>query len=262
MLETLLITFREGLEAFLIVAIMLAYVTKMGYFHLRKPIYSGILVALIISATTGWHVAELAEDPVWEGTFSLIAGALTASFTIYIMQTAKRIRSNIGDSIEHNMNKGGALAEIGVFIFTILMISREGMETALMLGSLTAQENAAAMWTGALAGLAGITSIAWLWSTQSRRINIGLFLQVTGVFLVLFSIELFAYGLHELSEMAAIPLIGDDANMMLHTWSEPIESKIGSNIITFGLVIVPCLWLIAPLLRDRFLKTGASAAAE
>lgn len=158
------------------------------------------------------------------------------------------------------MDKGGALAEIGVFVFTILMISREGMETALMLGALTAQENAGSMEIGALAGLAGIGLIGWLWATQSRRINIGLFLQVTGIFLVLFSIELFIYGLHELSETAAIPLIGDDANMWFHTVSEPIENGIGQNIITFGLLAVPLLWLLAPLVKDKLFHHASTSA--
>lgn len=261
MLETLLITFREGLEAFLIVAIMLAYVNKMGYTRLKKPIFSGIIVAIIISSTTGWHVAELAQDPVWEGSFAMIAGLMVASFTLYVMRTARHIKGDIGQKLEANAGKGGALAEIGVFIFTILMMSREGMETALMLGALTAQNDSTEMIIGALAGLASIAAIATLWASQSRRINIGLFLQVTGIFLVLFSIELFAYGLHELSEMAAIPFIGDNANMAFHTWSEPIEETILSNVITFGLIGIPSIWLLGSYLKDKFSKQNSLSAA-
>lgn len=261
MLETLLITFREGLEAFLIIAIMLAYIDKMGYTHLKKPIFSGIVVALIISCTTGWHVAELAQDPVWEGCFAMIAGLMVASFTLYIMRTAKHIKGDIGQRLEESAGKGGALAEIGVFVFTILMISREGMETALMLGALTAQNDSRDMLIGALAGLASIGAIAYLWASQSHKINIGLFLQVTGIFLVLFSIELFAYGLHELSEMAAIPFIGDNANMAFHTWSEPIEETMLSNIITFGLIGIPTVWLLTSYFKDRFGKQSLAGSA-
>ncbi|MCB1531574.1 MAG: FTR1 family protein [Alphaproteobacteria bacterium] len=263
MLETLLITFREGLEAFLIVVIMLAYIKKAGYTNLIKPVYAGATVALAISATTGLHVAELANDPRWEGTLSLIAGALVASFTIYIIKTAKNIRSDIGARIEKTASANTAMAEIGVFAFTVLMIAREGMETALMLGTISAQEDAVMMWSGALIALALIALVGYLWVTQSTKINLRLFLQVSGIFLVLFSINLFIYGLHELSEMSAIPFIGEDANTAFHIFTEPIESSIGSNMITLGLLGVPIIWLFGAFIRDKFaMRKSAAIAAE
>lgn len=260
MLETLLITFREGLEAFLIVAIMLAYLKNTGRLHLIKPVYAGVAVALLISATTGWHVAELAEDPAWEGSLSLIAGAMVASFTVYIMRTAKTIRQEIGNSLEKRAQQEGIWAEFGVFFFTILMVAREGMETALMLGSITAQNDGTMMLAGGIAGLACVALIAYLWTSQSRRINLRLFLQVTGIFLVLFSVHLFIYGLHELSEMNAIPLIGDDMNTKFHIMTEPVEEAGG--YITTGLMIVPMLWLLGSFLRDKFAARPAPSAAE
>ncbi len=262
MLETLLITFREGLEAFLIIAIMLAYVTKTGRDHLRKPIYAGIALAFIISATTGWHVADLAEDPLWEGSLAIIAGVLVASFTIYVMRTAAHIRSDIGKTIENKASQGGALAEIGVFAFTILMIAREGMETALMLGAISAQNDAAEMWLGALAGLAIVAVIGWLWASQSNKINLRLFLQVTGIFLVLFSIQLFIYGIHELGEMDAIPLLGQDLNYALHIYTEPFgHNSLYAQLITYSLLAVPTLWLGGSYLRT-FMSTKNVQAAE
>lgn len=262
MLETMLIIFREGLEAFLIVAIMLAYLMKMGHRNLIKPVYAGVVAALFISATTGWHVAGLAEDPIWEGTLSLIAGALVASFTVYIMRTAKHIRHNIGQSLESHAQKTGAAAEIGVFFFALLMVAREGMETALMLGAISASTDAAMMLAGALAGAAAVGVIAWLWTSQSQKINLRLFLQVTGVFLVLFSLDLMLYGLHELSEMAAIPLIGEAMNTNIHIWSEPYEHAAHSGIITAGLLGVPILWLAGSYIRDKFFTKRTLSAAE
>ena len=99
MLETLLITFREGLEAFLIVAITLAYLTKTGRDHLKMPVYIGIIVALVISATTGWHIAEMADTPFIEGWLAIVAGILVASLTYYMMTSAHKIKSHIGDTI-------------------------------------------------------------------------------------------------------------------------------------------------------------------
>lgn len=251
MLETAVVIFREGLEAFLIVAIMLAYVTNTGRSDLRKPIFAGIAVAFLISATTGWHVAGLAQEPVWEGSLALIAGAMVASFTVYIMKTAKNIKGDIHNRIDRSAQNDGALADIGVFAFTIVMIAREGMETALMLGTLSAQESALSMWMGALAGAALVTFIAFLWVSQSSKINIKLFLQVTGVFLILFALDMFIYGLHELSEMGNIPLIGEDLNTTFHIWTEFIEIPVVSNIITFGLLAIPSFWLLGAYIREK-----------
>lgn len=262
MLETAVVIFREGLEAFLIVAIMLAFVTNTGRFHLRKPIFSGIIVALLISATTGYHVAGLAQEPVWEGSLAMIAGLLVATFTIYIMRTAKNIRGDIHRRMENTSSQDGALAEIGIFAFTILMIAREGMETALMLGAYSGQIEPLQMWLGAALGLSLVGIIGFLWVSQSHKINLRLFLQVTGVFLVLFSFELFFYGLHELSEMNLIPFIGEEANMNFHIWTEFIEEPIISNLITLGLLVVPTMWLLGAYVRDKFKQSQNLSAAE
>ena len=137
MLETLLITFREGLEAFLIVAITLAYLTKTGRAHLKTPVYAGIVVALLVSATTGFHIAELADTPLMEGILALVAGVLVASLTFYVMKTAGKIKESINNKIEQQAQKAGIWAVVGIFLFTVVMIAREGMETALLLGAIS-----------------------------------------------------------------------------------------------------------------------------
>lgn len=256
MLETCLIVFREGLEAFLIVAIMLAYVTKTGRAELRQPIFWGIAVAMVISATTGWHVADLAKNPVWEASLAIIAGALVASFTLYIMRTAKTIRHDIHARMEQNAHKGGLMAMIGIFLFTILMISREGMETALMLGAMTAQHETSSMWMGAALAAILVSVVSYLWSVQSQKINLRLFLQVTGIFLVLFSIYLFIYGLHELAELGYIPFMGGEEEH-----EEPsMLGEIFKHVATYGLAVIPCAWLGYSYLRDRLAARDVSAA--
>jgi len=259
MLETAVIVFREGLEAFLIVAIMLAYIERTGRMNLKQPIYTGIGIALVISATTAWHVAELAKDPVWEGSLALISGAMVASFTAYMMRAAGSIRQDIESKIEKSAAQESAFAEIGVMLFTIFMIAREGMETAIMIGTLSAQQDPFAIATGGILGAALVAFIAVAWITQSQKINVKLFMQVTGVFLILFSIELFLYGLHELSEMNAIPLIGDDWNVEFHIFTEIIEYPIISNLISGALVLVPCLWLIGAMAKDKLSSSKSSA---
>jgi len=260
MLETLLITFREGLEAFLIVAITLAYLTKTGRAHLKKPVYFGIIAALVISATTGWHIAAMANTPLMEGILALVAGVLVASLTYYMMTSAHKIKDHIGDALEKHAVKTGKAAAIGVFIFTVVMIAREGMETALMLGAISNKTDASQMIMGAILGLGLTAFIAYLWASQSHKINLKLFMQVTGVFLFLFAVHLFLYGIYELTEVEGIFMY----NPELHEAMRPYVSSqtLFGQLTIYGLLIVPCAWLGFASLKDMFTKKNDLAAAE
>lgn len=260
MLETLLITFREGLEAFLIVAITLAYLTKTGRKDLSMAVYWGVGAALIISATTGWHIAELAEDPVMEGALALGAGVLVASLTYMMMKNAKNIKQKISNTLDKNVTKTGIKAVFGIFIFTVVMVAREGMETAMMLGSLTSAVNGSEMMLGAALGFTAVGIIGYLWVSQSARINLGLFMQVTGVFLILFCAHLFVYGFHELTEAGVVPGID---NFYWHTLTEPLEpSEPIGRAITIGLLAIPCIWLFVGYIREKLFAQRVFSAAE
>lgn len=251
MLETLIIVFREGLEAFLIIAIMLAYLTKTGRSGLKPAVYAGLAVAIALSAIAGWKVAELATDPIWEGSLAIAAGVLVATFTVLVMKSANQFRSTINTRLEKTVQKPGVLKWAGLFIFTILMVTREGMETALMLGAISGQSNAALMFAGAFLGILLVLGIGYLWMKQSSKINLGLFMQVTGIFLVLFSIYLFLYGLHELSEVIAIPFIGVDANIYFHTKTEIIETTLVGGMISAALLGLPLFWIALSYWRNN-----------
>lgn len=260
MLETLLITFREGLEAFLIVAIMVAYLTNTGRKDLVESVYWGVAAALLISVTAGWHIAEMAQTPLMEGFFAIGAGVLVASLTYIMIKNSKNIKAKISENLDKNAAKTGFKAALGVFVFTIVMIAREGMETAMMLGALSSTLNTGEMVTGALLGFGGVGVIGYLWISQSARINLKLFMQVTGVFLLLFCAHLFIYGFHELTEAGVVPFVD---NFYWHTLTEPLEpgEPIG-RAITIGLLAIPCLWLFVGYLREKFFKQPVFMAAE
>lgn len=259
MLETAVITFREGLEMFLIVAIMLAYLVRTGRKNLKRPVYLGVVAAALISVTAGWHIAELAEDPVMEGWLAITAGVLVASLTWMVMKGAQHIRNQIAGHLETHASRLGFAAAVGVFVFTVLMISREGMETAMMLGALSGTMNVTEMALGAGAGFAAVGVIGWLWVSQSERINLRLFMQVTGVFLMLFCAHLFLYGFHELTEAGVVPGID---NFYWHTLTEPLEpgEPVG-QVITISMLAIPVLWLVVGYVRDRVAQVQAFGAA-
>lgn len=261
MLETLMITFREGLEAFLIVAITLAYLYKTGRKELVKPVYWGIAVALIISATTGWHIAGMADTPFMEGILALVAGGLVASLTYYMMTTAHKIKDHIGNTVEKHAAKAGWGAMIGIFIFTVVMIAREGMETALMLGAISSKTDGSQMMMGAVLGLSLTAFIGYLWASQSNKINLKLFMQVTGIFLFLFAVHLFLYGIYELTEVEGSVFYND----AIHQAMKPFVSSktLFGQLTIYGLLVVPCAWLMISYAKDKiFAKGNRVPAAE
>lgn len=259
MLETAIITFREGLEMFLIIAIMLAYLGKTGRRHLFAPVFWGAAVAILISATTGWHIADLAQDPLMEGALAIGAGVMVASLTYMMMRSAKNIRAHIAGKIDAQAEKSGVSAVVGIFAFTVMMIVREGMETAMMLGSMATSMSPAQMGLGALIGFASVGMIGYLWVKQSASINLRVFMQVTGMFLMLFCVHLFMHGFHELTEVSAVPFID---NFYWHMATEPLEpgEPIG-DLITLSLLVIPAGWIFVNYLRHR-LRTADGVAAE
>jgi high-affinity iron transporter len=136
---------------------------------------------------------------------------------------------------------------LGVFGFTLLMITREGMETALLMGTLV-QMQAGSILAGAALGILVSASVAVLWSRYGHRVNLGLFFQVTAVFLLVFVVQLVIYGVHEMSEaFMRVPFAE-----WLHWTTEPYgpDGRYG-QYLTYLLVALPVGWLAASTLLGR-----------
>jgi high-affinity iron transporter len=135
--------------------------------------------------------------------------------------------------------KTGAAAFAGVFLFTLLMITREGMETALLMGTLLFQLKAVDMIIGAVGGMAVAAFVASLWSQYGHRVNLALFFQVTAVFLMIFVAQLLIYGFHELTEANIFPY-----SEPLHLATEPYgPDGLYGKYLTYMLVLLPMAWL-------------------
>ncbi|HRK98233.1 MAG TPA: FTR1 family protein [Alphaproteobacteria bacterium] len=249
MIETALITLRESLEAFLIIAIMIAYLTQTGRKNLTPAVYAGLICAVLLSGILGYAIQDMIENPIAEGGMALVSGLLVATMTFHVMKTAKNIKKSITSKMDHHVGKSTYAASIGLFLFTVLMVSREGMETALMLGSLTEETNATLLFTGAFVGIAATGVIGYIWIKHSKSINLRLFLQTTGIFLIVFALHLFVYGIHELSEMNVIPFID---NTPIHIATEPFghDSPV-AQFVLYAMVGVPCLWLAGSIIKDK-----------
>ena len=249
MFPTFMISLREGIEAFLIVAITLAYVRKTGRDSLVSAVYWGTGLAVLFSFVAMLFFREADNKPLWEGILAAIAAVMVLSLTVYMFRNAKRIRTDIAARVEAASRKTSNGAWWAVFGFVLLMIVREGMETALVLTALAFSSDSGDMFAGALIGVSGAAAVAWAWGRYGHRVNIARFLQVTAVFLVLFVVQLFIYSFHEFTEAAMVPVID---NEYWHIASEPYgpQGQYG-QWLSYSMAIVPMLWLLFAWFKDR-----------
>jgi high-affinity iron transporter len=257
MLQSFVITLREGLEAFLIVAISLAYLRKTGRRNLVPAVHWGIATAVAVSIGLGLLLQRARNQALWEGILALTASVLVASLIVHMWRAARHMRRDIEVRLQESAIKRGAAAVVGVFAFTVLMISREGMETALLMNALLFQVRSAQIITGAVAGTLVAAFVAWLWSRYGHRVNLARFFQVTAVFLMVFVVQLLIYGFHELTEANIFPY-----SEPLHWATEPFgpDGRYG-QYFSYLLVVLPLGWLLVSSLMPRRRPAAAETRA-
>lgn len=246
MLPALIIIFREGFEAFLAVAIILAYLRKTGRESLVKGVYAGIATSVVTSFALGYVLMQV-NQPLWEGVLGVVAIVLVTSFVIHMWRVAPMMKQNMERRIEQvSTGRSRMLALTGVFLYTVLMITREGMEAALML----IQVRSGRFVLGALLGLGAAALMSWAWAHFGQRIDLKRFFQVTGIFLLLFAGQIALYSIHEFSEAGILP-----NSEAIHIATEPY-SPVGlyGKWISLGLVGLCGAWLAVVTLIDRASK--------
>jgi high-affinity iron transporter len=256
MLATLLVTLREGIEAFLIVAITLAYLRKTNRIALSPAVYWGTGVAVVLSVIAGMFFGEAENKPLWEGLLASAAAIMVLSMVFYMLKASKRMRGDIAAKVDAAAAKSGVGAWFGVFAFVLLMIVREGMETALILSTLLFEQGSRNLLLGASLGVLLAALVAWAWSRYGQRVNLKRFFQVTSLFLVLFTVQLFIYAFHEFTEAGMVPGIN---NEYWHLATEPYgpEGEWGAWL-TYLMVLVPAGWLALAWWQDRHAPVTAA----
>jgi high-affinity iron transporter len=248
MIQAFVITLREGLEAFLIIAISLAYLKKTGRRALLPAVHWGIVLSVALSIGAGLLLAQANNQALWEGMLALTAALLVASLTLHMWRAGRRMKKEIEGRLEASSLKLGRAAFLGVFGFTVLMITREGMETALLMTQLIFTVKSTQVIAGALGGTLSAAFIAWLWSRYGYRVNLSRFFQVTAVFLLVFVLQLLIYGFHELAEANVLP-----NSAPLHEATEAYgPDGIYGQYLTYLLVLLPLGWLaLSSLIAKR-----------
>jgi high-affinity iron transporter len=224
MLNSFIIVMREGFESFLLVAVILAYLRKSGQKWLTSFVFIAIGLALAASAGLAYLLNNGVDDAVVERMFGPFVGGYISQFfanealreailgaiavvmvgtlVIHMWRTGPKIQQRMRERLSAVSSKSSRIAAIaGVFLFTFLMITREGMETALML----MQVKDPNLISGALLGLLAAIAFAFGWARFGHLINIKRFFQVTGIFLLLFMVQVSIYSFHEFSEAGLLP---------------------------------------------------------
>jgi high-affinity iron transporter len=239
MLQAFVITLREGLEAFLIVAISLAYLRKTGRRSLVPAIHWGIAASIALSIGAGLLLAKARNQSFWEGVLGIVAALMVASLTVHMWRAGRHMKKDIEGKLAASSGKTGSGAFWGVFVFTLLMITREGMETAMLMNALLFQVKAMTIAAGAAGGTLIAAFIAFLWSRYGHRVNLSRFFQVTAIFLLVFVVQLLIYGFHELAEANVLP-----NSEALHWATEPYgPDGMYGQYLTYLLVALPLGWL-------------------
>ncbi|MGH9579571.1 MAG: FTR1 family iron permease, partial [Terriglobales bacterium] len=201
MLQSLFIVMREGFEGFLIVAITLAYLRKTGRRPLVPAVYWGIGAAILMSCGLAYVLNQGVNQALWEAVLGAITVVLVATLVIQMWRAAPRLKREMEEQLEEAATRSTHwTAFLGVFLFTVLMISREGMETALMLYQVRG-----GFLTGGILGLLAAGMLAWLWGRLGHRINLKRFFQVTSIYLLLFLGQVAVYTFHEFAEAGLLP---------------------------------------------------------
>lgn len=254
MYQAFVITLREGLEAFLIVAISLAYLRKTGRRELVPAIHWGIGTSILLSIGAGLLLAQARNQALWEGILGIVAAFLVASLTVHMWRAGRHMKKDIEGKLAASSGRAGRAAFWGVFVFTLLMITREGMETAMLMNALLFQVKAVNIFAGAVAGTLIAAFIAFLWSRYGHRVNLARFFQVTAVFMLVFVIQLLILGFHELAEAHVLP-----NSEALHWATEPYgPDGIYGQYLTYMLVALPLGWLAIASLFGRGPRSQAA----
>lgn len=209
MFSNYLIGLREGLEASLVVCILIAYLAKTGRKEALKPIWAGIGIAVTIALGFGCVLEFGSEELTFQaqealgGSLSILAVGLVTWMVFWMRRTARHLKSELHDKLDAALRLGtGALVATA-----FLAVGREGLETALFVWASVhaASDGTPRPLIGVALGLATAVFLGWLFYRGALRINLAKFFTYTGGMLVVVAAGVLAYGFHDLQEADWIP---------------------------------------------------------
>jgi high-affinity iron transporter len=205
-LSALLIALREGVEASLVVGIILVYLSRTSRGQLARFVWYGVAVAAALSlavalALDRWRISE----DGFEGLILLVASVFVVTMIVWMNRVARHLKKEIEQKVEDYAQRAGRAAGWGIFLFVFLMVLREGVELALILRAVELSSEGLQTWIGTIAGIAVAVAVGLFFFKGTLRIPLQRFFSVTSAILMLVAFQLALTGLHELSEARWLP---------------------------------------------------------
>lgn len=253
MFEALVVTLREGVEAALVVGIIVAFLRREGYERHLGAVWAGIGTATAASLAGAWLLYRWAvNEEVFEGLLYLGSALIVGSMMVWMWRHSHSISGEMKGSLSKILARDDSRSVgLGLFAFTFLMVFREGIETVLFLSALSLTTNGLLAILGVLIGLAAAVIFGVLFVRGSLRVDLGRFFKITGIALGIFVLQLLINGYHELSEAGWLP-----ANPTTMATIGPLVQN--QFFFIAAVLALPLLMLLIP---GKKKDTAAAAAA-
>ncbi|MBA7509936.1 Ferrous iron permease EfeU [subsurface metagenome] len=266
MLSSFFIAFREGLEAFLIVGIIISYLFKIGEKRYIKHVIFGVIFAIVLSMGLA-YIFELLfgglegkVEEIFEGSVMLLAVVVLTYMIFWMNNQARRIKSDIEISVGKAINKGRIFS---LFFLGFIVVFREGAETVLFFRAISYQIGSRELIIGGAIGIISSIVLALIFFVSTIKINLSLFFRITGILIMLIAAGLLSTSMHEFQEAGVLPIIKDNIYDISHILSTDsiaggiLKSLFGYNPSPSLLEIIIYLTYIAAiiiLIRRFFLR--------
>jgi high-affinity iron transporter len=247
MLATYLIGLREGLEATLVVSILIAFLVKSDRRDRLKQVWIGVAAAVALSVFFGWLLSytetSLMKDYKQQELFEAITSIAAVGFVTWMIFWMRRAARGIAGELRNKLQDALAVGSVAVGFMAFLAVVREGLETSLIFYSAVqgADLNGGPLFA-LIGGILTAIAIGYLMFATAVRINLAVFFTWTGTLLILVAAGIFKYGVHDLQEAGILP-------------------GIGSHAYSIGTVLDPSTWYAA-LLSGMFNITSEPTVLE
>jgi high-affinity iron transporter len=213
-LPTFLIGLREGLEASLVVGILVAYLVKTGRRDRLAPVWSGVVAAVVLSLAFGAVLQftsatmSFEQQEAFGGFASLVAVAFVTWMVFWMRRTARFLKTELHGRLDTAL----ALGPLALALTGFIAVGREGLETALFLWTaIQSSDQAAVSTSSAFGGLLAAALLGWAFYKGAVELNLKAFFTWTGGALVVVAAGVAAYGVHDLQEASILPGLNDRA---------------------------------------------------